>query len=207
MDPIQLLTFTGASVLLTLAPGPDILFVIAQGMGNGRRAAVLTSLGLCSGLIVHTLAAALGVSALFHTSALAFSALKYAGAAYLLYLAWKTLRDSSPAAPEAASKPPCGLALYRRGILMNLLNPKVSLFFLAFLPQFVSPAGGNVPAQMVMLGGIFMAQALGLFCLVGSFAALIGNRLLTRPGVARFLSFGSAAVFAGLGIRLALAEQ
>lgn len=206
METTHLLTFIGASLLLTVAPGPDILFVVSQGIALGRRAAVLTALGLCSGVLVHTAAAALGVSALFHTSALAFLAVKYLGAAYLLLLAWQALRAGGPLQPGAASAA-SGWALFRRGVLMNVLNPKVSLFFLAFLPQFVVPGAGSVAGQMALLGLLFMLQAVLVFGAVGCFSGTLGRRLLGRPGVAKFAGRASAAVFAGLGIRLALTER
>ncbi len=207
MDTSQLVYFIGASMLLTLAPGPDILFVITQGLTNGRKAAIITALGLCSGITVHTTAAALGISAIFYTSALAFNLLKYAGAAYLLVLAWKALRDTGSAAVCARGTSPSGVSLFRRGVLMNILNPKVSLFFLAFLPQFVNPEAGSIAAEMIVLGMLFMLQAVVIFCTVGLFAGVLGCRLLTRPAMGRFLGWGSAAIFAGLGIRLACAER
>lgn len=205
MEPSSLFTFIGASVLLTLAPGPDILFVIGQGIAHGTRAAMLTALGLCSGLLAHTTAAALGVSAVFHTSALAFQSLKLAGAAYLLYLAWKTVRASGEGQADDTPRLPAA-TLFRRGIVMNLLNPKVSLFFLAFLPQFVS-ADGNIPAQMALLGLIFITQALAVFCAVSLFAGRLGPCLLQHPSFSRLSSWLSASIFAALGIRLALAQR
>ncbi len=207
MDLTQLPYFIGAAALLTLAPGPDIIYVITQGVCRGSKAAITTAFGLCSGIIVHTTAAAFGVSAIFHTSALAFEALKYAGVAYLLYLAWKSLRDKGDLLSPDVSRLPQGLALFRRGFLMNLLNPKVSLFFLAFLPQFVSPAAGPVALQMILLGLIFMALSVVIFCTVGTLAGTLGNRMLQHPKINRLMGRVSALVFAGLGIRLALAER
>ncbi len=207
MEISQLVYFIGASMLLTLAPGPDILFVITQGISNGRKAAILTALGLCSGITVHTAAAAFGVSAIFYTSALAFSLLKYAGAAYLLFLAWKALRSQGGSGYASNAPPPSGVALFRRGVLMNVLNPKVSLFFLAFLPQFVTPGANSIATEMIILGMLFMAQAVIIFCTVGFFSGVMGNRFLKRPAMGRTLGWASAAIFAGLGIRLAFAER
>lgn len=206
MSTYQLLAFLGASILLTLAPGPDILFVIAQGISNGRKAAVTTAVGLCSGIVVHTTAAALGVSAIFHTSALAFRTLKYAGAAYLIYLAYKTLREKGALSSAEAPGTLQGTALFRRGVIMNLLNPKVSLFFLAFLPQFVSPEAGSVPLQMILLGLIFMVQAVILFSSIGMLSGTFGKRILQNERVSKIMGWATAGIYAAIGINLALSE-
>ncbi len=207
MSTYQLLTFLGASILLTLAPGPDILFVITQGMSNGRKAAVITACGLCSGIIVHTTAAALGVSAIFHTSALAFRALKYAGAAYLIYLAYKTIREKGVFTAAETSGPVQGKALFRRGIIMNVLNPKVSLFFLAFLPQFVSPETRSVPLQMILLGLIFMVQGVIIFSIIGMLSGTFGKYILQNQKVSKIMGWTAACIYTLIGIRLALSEQ
>ena len=207
MDTANLFTYLVASVLLTLAPGPDILFVITQGISHGKRPAVLTALGLCSGIIVHTTAAALGVSAIFYSSALAFQILKYAGAAYLLFLAWKTIRRRGGLSQSANAPRLRGATLFRRGFIMNVLNPKVSLFFLAFLPQFVHVEAGSIPLQMMLLGFVFMLQAIVIFSTVGICAGAVGRYLFSQPRLVRGLDWMSAVVFAGLGIRLALVER
>lgn len=201
-----LLYFLGASVALSLAPGPDNLFVLTQGITCGRRSAILTALGMASGVSVHTLAAAFGVSALFYSSALLFNAVKFAGAAYLLYLAYRSLRSPSSVLLGKGVDLPAA-ALFRRGFLMNVMNPKVALFFLAFLPQFVTPTAGAVPLQMLLLGSLFMLQAMLLFCLLGYFSGGIGNRLLSRPGLAKYFDWLTAGIFASLGIRLAFTTR
>jgi len=201
-----LLAFLGASLALTIAPGPDNIFVITQGIARGRKAAIVTALGMCSGVSVHTLAAAFGASAIFYTSAVAFAAVKYAGAAYLLYLAWLTLRHSAAVRLAKVDDRPA-LQLYQRGFIMNVLNPKVALFFLAFLPQFVDPQRGHVPVQMIVLGGIFMAQGVVVFTLIGYFSGSIGRAILVRPNVARYLDGLTAGIFTVLALRLALAER
>ena len=206
MTTATLLYFLGASIALTLAPGPDNIFVMTQGIARGRKPAIITALGMCSGVSVHTTAAAFGISALFYSSALAFNLVKYAGAAYLLFLAFRTLQERSAVRLSAADDRPAA-ALFRRGFIMNVLNPKVALFFLAFLPQFVTPAAGHVPLQMLLLGLIFMVQAIVIFCLIGYFAGSIGSYILARPRVAKHFDWLTAGVFASLGIRLALAEQ
>jgi threonine/homoserine/homoserine lactone efflux protein len=206
MTHSTLLCFLGASVALTIAPGPDNLFVLTQGIARGRKAAVVTALGMCSGISVHTTAAAFGISALFYSSAVAFNLVKYAGAAYLLYLAWRTLKERSAVRlSKADERPP--KALFKRGFIMNVLNPKVAMFFLAFLPQFVSPNADYFALQMLLLGFIFMAQAVIIFTLIGFFSGSIGNFLLARPGIARRFDWLTAGVFASLGIRLALSDR
>ncbi|MRR34961.1 LysE family translocator [bacterium] len=206
MTIYTLLAFLGASVALTIAPGPDNIFVMTQGIARGRKPAIVTALGMCSGVSVHTTAAAFGISAVFYSSAIAFTLVKSAGAAYLLYLAFKTMKERSAIRLSAAEELPVA-ALFRRGFIMNVLNPKVAMFFLAFLPQFVSPAAGHVPLQMLLLGFVFMAQAVVIFCLIGYFSGSIGSFILARPRIARYFDWLTAGVFASLGVRLALAER
>lgn len=206
MAAATFLYFLAASVALTIAPGPDNLFVMTQGIARGRKAAVVTALGMCSGISVHTTAAAFGVSAVFYSSAVAFGAVKYAGAAYLLYLAYRTLRERSAPKLSAADGRNAS-ALFRRGFLMNVLNPKVALFFLAFLPQFATPDTPYFSMQMLLLGFLFMAQAVVIFCLIGCFAGTIGRFILARPKISKYFDALTAGVFASLGIRLALAER
>ncbi len=207
MTASTLICFLGASIALTLAPGPDNTFVIAQGISRGRKAAVTTALGMCSGISVHTTAAALGISAVLYSSAIAFTFLKYAGAAYLLFLAYKTLKEGSVTTTDAGAGQ-CGpWALFRRGFIMNVVNPKVALFFLAFLPQFVEARSGRVALQMFLLGLVFMAQAVVVFSAIGLLSGGIGNAIQKRPRIAGFFSWLTAGIFASLGIRLALAER
>jgi len=204
----SLLVFLGASIALTLAPGPDNIFVITTGISRGRTAAIVTALGMVSGVSVHTLAAAAGISAIFYSSALAFQAVKFAGAAYLLYLAWNALRARSPLTGDTSTETlPGGWALYRRGFIMNVLNPKVALFFLAFLPQFTLGNGISLGLQMIILGLIFMLQAALIFSTIGYFSGHVGERLLARPKIARFFSWLSAGIFGTLGLRLAMAQR
>jgi len=207
MDISQLAYFLGASILLTIAPGPDNIFVVTQGISRGRKAAVLTAIGMCSGISVHTTAAALGISAIFYSSAVAFSIVKFAGAAYLLFLAWKTVREHKDIELRGNARNLSGFALFKRGFIMNVLNPKVALFFLAFLPQFVSPGSGNVALEMIMLGLIFMIQGMIIFTTIGLLSGTIGNYLLNKPKVSRIFSWLTAGIFATLGIRLALAQK
>jgi len=209
LSPEIALSFFGIAVLLALAPGPDNLFVLMQSARWGRRAGMMVVLGLCTGLIGHTLAVAAGLAAVLATSEHAFLALKLAGAAYLLYLAWGAIRSNGGPAP-AAGRPERRLgdgALYRRGIFMNLTNPKVSLFFLAFLPQFTSPANGSVTLQIVTLGLLFMAAALLVFSGIAVFSGACGSWLQRSVRARRWLDRIAAAVFVGLAARLALSAH
>ena len=211
MTTSTLLCFLGASVAFTLAPGPDTAFVLAQGISRGRKAAIVTALGMCSGVSVHTTAAAFGISAALYASATAFALLKYAGAAYLLFLACKTLKTSSsapqrPASATAGAAQPWG-AHFRRGFLMNVVNPKVGLFFLAFLPQFVARDGGDIALQMVLLGLVFMLQAVFVMSMIGYLSGSLGGMLAKRPGIARYLHWLTAGVFGALGLKLAFAQR
>jgi len=198
--------FLAACILLTVAPGPDNILVVSLGLARGRRPAVLAAWGMVSGVLVHTLAAALGVSALLAASPLAFRAVQYAGAAYLAYLAWRLLRERGSGPRVAAKHAPAGAwALYRRGFLMNVLNPKVALFFLAFLPQFVRrDAAWPVWAQMVALGLVFMAQAFVIFTCFGLFAGVLGEALTRRPWFQRLFDWLTAGVFVALAVLLAV---
>lgn len=154
MIPVEtLLTFFLASMLLALTPGPDNIFVLTQSSLYGKRSGLVVMLGLCTGLVVHSFAVALGVAVIFEQSALAFSALKLAGAGYLLYLAWQAFRASATKIQGKGNGEIRLLKLYGRGIIMNITNPKVSIFFLAFLPQFADPSKGPVWLQILILGG------------------------------------------------------
>jgi len=206
METSTLLYFLGASIALTIAPGPDNIFVITQGITRGRKSAIVTALGMCSGISVHTTAAAFGISAVFYSSAVAFNIIKYAGAAYLLYLAYKTLKERSAIRLSLADEKPM-TDLFRRGFIMNVLNPKVAMFFLAFLPQFVTPNTSYFALQILLFGAIFMVQGVIIFCVIGYFSGSIGNYLLARPKIAAYFDWLTAGVFASLGVRLALSER
>lgn len=199
--------FIAASAALTVLPGPDILFVLTQSISQGKKAGVATASGLCTGIIVHTTAAALGISALIYKSALAFELVKYAGAAYLLYLAWSTFKESGELVSSAPVRENNSYALYRRGIFMNVLNPKVALFFLAFLPQFVNVNAGNIPMQMIFLGIIFMIQAWLIFSAISISAGAIGDKLFQKKGISKYINWGKAGIFTLLGIKLALSHK
>ena len=206
MDLSTWLYFLGASVALTLAPGPDNLFVITQGITRGRKPAIITAFGMCSGISIHTTAAAFGISAVFYSSAVAFKAVKYAGAAYLLILAYKTLKQRSAIKLAIADERPA-VALFKRGFIMNVLNPKVAMFFLAFLPQFVTSQTRHFPLRMLLLGFIFMVQSVIIFSLIGYFSGGIGKFILARPKIAKVCDWLTAGVLASLGVKLAMAGR
>lgn len=199
--PENLVYFIGISAALTVAPGPDVIFLASQGLAGGPRAGLAVALGLSSGLLVHTTLAALGVSALFAASPAAFNAVKWAGAAYMVWLAWGAFREE-PAAAGAQALAGSAAALYRRGVIMNLLNPKVALFFLALLPQFVDPSRGSVRAQMAILGLVFMAQVIVVFGTIGYLSGTLGARLLPGAKNAKRLSVLKAFIFLGLAAYL-----
>ena len=201
------LAFLGVSLLLGITPGPDNIFVLVQSASHGRRAGMLVVLGLCCGLVVHTTAIALGLAAVFAASPTAFVVLKLAGAAYLAYLAWQAfgapVTDSS-GAPTVAL---LARQLLLRGVIMNLTNPKVVFFFLAFLPQFVNPARGAVALQLAQLGAIFILATLLSFGAISFFAATLGQRLRGSAKAQRWMNRAAATVFAGLALRLAVAQR
>ncbi|OZI21200.1 threonine transporter RhtB [Bordetella genomosp. 9] len=204
MPDIHTLTsFFGIAALLALAPGPDNLFVLMQSARSGRSAGLMVVLGLCTGLLGHMAAVAAGLAAVFAASPLAFTVLKWAGAIYLAYLAWQAFR--APAATAAGAEPPRlrPAALYARGIVMNLTNPKVLLFFLAFLPQFTTPAAGPVGLQVVVLGAVFMLATLLVFGAIAVFSGAAGAMLQRSARARRALDICAGLVFAGLALRLA----
>jgi len=199
--------FVTASTLLALAPGPDILFVLTQSMTKGSRSGIVIALGLCSGLVFHTTAVALGVAVIFQTSMLAFTILKCVGAGYLLYLAFMAFKDASRSKLDADKSPLSLKALYKRGIFMNITNPKVSIFFLAFLPQFTNPEQGNVTAQIFTLGALFMLCAFVVFTLVSLLAGRVGNWFSKTKNGEKILNRAAGTIFAALAIKLALSSR
>lgn len=208
MIPVEsLATFVVASTLLSLAPGPDNLFVLMQSALYGKKSGVLVTLGLCTGLMFHTSAVALGIAAIFQSSVVAFTVLKVLGAVYLMYLAWQAFRASATALNEPDSSSLSHAALYRRGIIMNITNPKVTIFFLAFLPQFASPENGALVPQIFMLGGIFILVALVVFSGVAIAAGSLGGWLKRSPKVQVYLNRIAGTVFAALALKLMTATH
>ncbi|MFZ4452650.1 LysE family translocator [Salibacterium aidingense] len=208
MDFVVLTAFLGTAVAVTLAPGPDILFVTAQSIARRAKAGIVTACGLCTGLLVHITAAAAGVSAVIYQSSLAFSIVKYAGALYLLYLAWQAFRNRDTASwtnQEKTDLPYAGL--YKKGILMNLLNPKVSLFFLALLPQFTNTSSGPVALQMLLLGMLFLLQAFIIFSVVSLLAHQAGRILQNNPKVSRRMNLVQGTLFTVIGLQMVVMEK
>jgi threonine/homoserine/homoserine lactone efflux protein len=206
--PVETLSaFFAASVLLALAPGPDNIFVLTQSALHGKTSGLAVMFGLCTGLIVHTLAVALGVAVIFQTSALAFSALKYAGAAYLLYLAWLAFRASATTVQSRDNGEMELGRLYRRGIVMNITNPKVSIFFLAFLPQFADPARGSLPLQLILLGLVFIVATILVFGAIAMLAGTAGQFFNRSAKVQRALNWLAGSVFVGLALALATTRR
>ena len=205
----NLYMFIIASFLLCLAPGPDIIYVLTQGMTKSKKAAVITTLGLCSGIIVHTSAAAFGISIIFKTSEIAFNIVKFLGAAYLLYLAYQAFKyRNEPLNLEVKHKEKGHLKkLYIKGFFMNVLNPKVSIFFLAFLPQFVSPENGNVPMQMILLGIIFMSLTVIVFSSIGIAGNILSVKLIENPKIVKYMNILTSFILGGLAIKLALTSK
>jgi len=201
------LVFVGAAAALILTPGPDTVFVLTQGVSAGKRGGLASALGVSTGVLVHTAAAALGLAALLRTSALAYAAVKYAGTVYLLYLGARTLRSGGDfeglTAADAASADPDLRRGYLRGVTVNVLNPKVALFFLAFLPQFVD-AGADAPAAMFALGGTYAALTALYLGVVGLASGGVRTFFRTRPRFADGLRYLSGSVLAALGAALAL---
>ena len=204
------LAFFAVALLLALSPGPDNLFVLVQSATGGRRAGFAVVAGLMLGVMVHTLAVALGLAAVFATSATAFTVLKLLGAAYLLYLAWGAWRAPAMLVASdagAPAHPPPWPRLMARGVVMNLTNPKVVLFFLALLPQFVQPGQGPVAGQIVWFGALFILAASVVFGAVVLAADALRARLARSARAQRGLNRAAALVFVGLAARLALAER
>jgi threonine/homoserine/homoserine lactone efflux protein len=208
MIPIDTLAaFFMASVLLALAPGPDNIFVLTQSALRGRSAGLLVTLGLCTGLLVHTTAVAFGVAVIFQASAVAFTALKLFGAAYLLYLAWHAFRASSQDISADRTNGMSAGRLYRRGIIMNVTNPKVSIFFMAFLPQFADPARGPLSLQMLLLGGVFIVSTILVFGGIALLTGSIGPWLSRSPKTQVVMNRVAGLVFVGLAVKLATVKR
>lgn len=203
------LLFFSAALALNLSPGPDLIFILSRTLASGRRVGLASACGVCSGALVHVAAAALGISTLLATSALAFSLVKYVGAAYLLYLGIQTLRSSAAGVAFDLEKVPRMGAwqAYRQGVLVDILNPKVAIFFMAFLPQFVRPEQGTVAGQILLLGVLVVLVAIVVESSLVLLAARTSSALRNNPRVGRWLDRLLGSVLIGLGVRLGLAER
>ena len=207
IDSTQLMLFISASFILAITPGPDIVYTLTRGITQGRKAAMYAAFGFNFGILFHTAFAAFGLSAILRTSALAYQGVKYAGAAYLVYLGiqtWRHRNDSMVACKGDILKP---MTIFKQTVICNVLNPKVALFFLAFLPQFVDPSKGNVGMQMGMLGIIFMIVSYPVFVALAFFSGAVGNKLKGNPNIERRLKTLAGGVFVSLGLALALPDN
>ena len=209
-----LMAFFGVAVLLGLSPGPDNLFVLVQSAQRGWRVGLCVVLGLCIGIVGHTAAVALGLAAVVAASLMLFTALKVCGAAYLLYMAWGAWRAPVQVSETAQVQPQrdvltlqSALGWIGRGVVMNLTNPKVLIFFLAFLPQFADPARGSVPLQIMVLGCVFMLSSWLVFGSIACFSGLFGQILQRSARAQRWLNRIAATVFGALALRLILVQR
>lgn len=201
------LEFLLTSLVVVLIPGTGVIYTISIGLTRGRMASVYASLGCTAGIVPHLLATILGLAAVLHTSALAFQVLKYAGVAYLLYIAYATWRDRSAFAVDGSAAQGGAMRIMVKAFLLNILNPKLTIFFLAFLPQFVDPASPRPLLQLLTLSGIFMALTSAVFVLYGLVAHAFRRLVIESAAVQRWLRYGFAAAFAGLGAKLAVSER
>ncbi|MGB0697322.1 MAG: LysE family translocator [Rhodospirillaceae bacterium] len=207
LSPDYLIT----ALIVVISPGTGVLYTVAMGLAGGFRAGVFAALGCTFGIVPHLIAGILGLSALMHGSAVLFQGVKLLGALYLLWLAWSILRQggalSESGLTDDRHSGASAWVLMRRGLLINILNPKLSLFFLAFLPQFLSPETATPTHDMMGLALVFMAMTFAVFVVYGALAAGARRHVFERPTVMRVLRYGFASVFAFLGARLALAER
>lgn len=203
-DPTTIAVFVLASVMLHITPGPDVMYILARSLGQGRSAGVVSALGLGVGYLVHTTAAALGLSALLMSSAAAFDTLRYMGAAYLVYLGLRSILNARGDVGLRVALPASRGTIFRQGTLTAVLNPKVALFFLAFLPQFVNPARGPVVWQFVFLGALFTVTATIWNTFVGLVAGSAGDWFRNRPAFLKVQQWFTGAVLVALGVRIAL---
>ncbi|MGW7195114.1 LysE family translocator [Streptomyces chryseus] len=195
--------FLLTSLIIVATPGTGALYTVAAGLARGARASAVAALACTLGIIPHMVAAITGLAALLHTSATAFQILKYLGVAYLLYMAWSTLRDKGALTAEEDTGERSAAKVIASGILINILNPKLTIFFVAFLPQFVSPGEPHAPSRMVELSAVFMLLTFVVFALYGVFAAAMRRHVLSRPRVLTWMRRVFAGAFAALGARLA----
>jgi threonine/homoserine/homoserine lactone efflux protein len=199
--------FLVTSFIVVVSPGTGVLYTLAAGLSRGSRASVVAAFGCTIGIVPHMAAAIMGLAALLHTSALAFQIFKYLGVAYLLYMAWSTLQERGALRVEREVGARSAVQVTVTGILINILNPKLSIFFLAFLPQFVSAGEPNPLARMLALSAVFMLMTFVVFVGYGLFAASIRDHVISRPRVLTWMRRTFAGAFAALGGRLAFADR
>jgi threonine/homoserine/homoserine lactone efflux protein len=199
--------FLVTSFVIIVSPGTGVLYTLAIGLSRGSRASVIAAFGCTLGIVPHMAAAILGLAALLHTSAVAFQTFKYIGVAYLLYMAWSALRERGALKVEPEPTARSAAELTVTAILINILNPKLSIFFLAFLPQFISVNEPHPLTQMLLLSAVFMVMTFAVFVGYGLFAGAIRDRIITRPRVLTWIRRSFAAAFVALGVKLAYADR
>lgn len=201
------LAFLVTTLVVVATPGTGALFTIAAGLARGSRAGFVAAAGCTLGIVPHVVAAVTGLAAVLHASAEAFQVLKYAGVTYLLYLAWQTWRDKTPLPLRDQASPQATWRVVRTAVLINVLNPKLTIFFFAFLPQFVQPGSTNAVARMLGLSAVFMLATLAVFAVYGAFAAGMRRHVITRPTVVTWMRRVFAGTYVGLAGRLALSSR
>ena len=199
--------FLITTFIVVASPGTGVIYTLAAGLSRGARASILAAFACTLGIIPHMLAAITGLAAVLYASAVAFEAIKIAGVAYLLYLAWATLREKGALRIETDMSPKSARQVIVTGILINILNPKLSIFFFAFLPQFVDTGAAAALPEMLALSAVFMAMTFAVFALYGVFAAAVREHIVSRPRVLTWMRRTFAAAFVALGLRLALTER
>ncbi len=195
------------TLIVVASPGTGAVYTIATGLGRGSKASVLAAFACTLGIIPHLIAAMMGLAALLHTSALLFDLVKYAGVAYLLWMAWQTLQQQGAMRMDADATPRSSWRVIADGIALNLLNPKLSIFFVAFLPQFMDKTAASPLVEMLLLSGVFMGMTFVIFALYGLFAAAMRDHVISRPAVMAWLRRSFAAAFGSLAARLAFTER
>ena len=201
------LEFLMTSLVVVLIPGTGVIYTVSTGIVQGRAASIFASLGCTAGIIPHLAATVLGLAAVMHTSALAFQVLKYAGVAYLFYVAYATWRDKSAFSVDGTAKSVGKCSIVVKAFLLNILNPKLTIFFLAFLPQFVEPGAAQPLLQLFTLSAVFIAMTFVVFVVYGFLAHAFRRHVIDSASVQRWLRYGFAAAFAGLGAKLAASER
>ncbi|KAB1146306.1 LysE family translocator [Streptomyces luteolifulvus] len=201
------IAFLLTTLVVVATPGTGVVYTLAAGLSRGRRASVVAAVGCTLGIVPHMLATVTGVAALLHTSATAFQVLKYAGVAYLLYMAWATVRDKEAITVDRETTPLSAGRVIVRGVLINILNPKLTIFFFAFLPQFVSPGEPHSVVRMLGLSGVFMLVTFAVFAAYGVLAASVRRHVVSRPRVLTWLRRTFAGSFVALGAKLALTAR
>lgn len=199
--------FLITALIIVLVPGTGVIFTVSTGITQGRTASIWAALGCTAGIVPHLLATILGLAAVMHTSAVAFQTLKYAGVIYLVYIAYATWQDKSTFEVDTSAPRTKAARLVIRAMLLNLLNPKLTIFFLAFLPQFISPASSSPLSQLLLLSSVFMAMTFAVFIVYGLLAHSFKNAVIESRTVQNWLRKGFAATFAALGLNLAFSER